>query len=143
MDRRRFLATAGGCLFVAVAGCLDRSDPESDGTTATAGWPTPTGPTPEVTHGLELINDHREPLGCTVELRPANDADVDSAPLFAQQVSLQPTETLDLAPYRNGEPAILSIESDAEPLFEERIEPQEGLTVHIGPDAVRTDWVVA
>jgi len=145
MKRRRYLAISGVWAGGVIAGCLDRSDSDGNGTTATTNRATASaGPTPDVTLGLELVNVRGESLVCTVELRPASDADVDSrAPLFAEQVTLQPTETLDVTPYRNDEPALLTVERDGETVFEERIEPQEGLAVHIGSDDVTTDWVVA
>ncbi|AWB27443.1 hypothetical protein [Halococcoides cellulosivorans] len=144
MDRRRFLALGGVGLFGAVAGCLDRSDGDATTDAVTNGPTTESdGPTPDVTLGLEVVSWRADPSVCTVELMPASDGESgEREALFAEQVSLQPNEALDLTPHRNGEPVILTIERDGETLFEERIEPQEGVEVRIGSDGVTTDWTV-
>ena len=113
------------------------------------GSATSGGPTPEYSLPLEINNVSSEPINITIRLvsvqqSQTNSTTVANSVIYSDTLTLEPSEKIDLKPYRNSQSFRMVLESNDEVVFEEFVEPQEGFKISfLSETQISVETVVA
>ena len=157
MKRRKFVQRSIFCTSLGyLSGCsLLRSgttqEPAATNSSSVPinGSATSGGPTPEYSLPLEINNVSSEPINITIRLvsvqqSQTNSTTVANSVIYSDTLTLEPSEKIDLKPYRNSQSFRMVLESNDEVVFEEFVELQEGFKISfLSETQISAETVVA
>ena len=113
----------------------DETDVPTDNSSKSSNTETTSGPTPAMTTmTLEIVNLSSEDVPVRVNLTgdvsPEEASDTEEE-LYSKNVSLAPREELNLEEYRRDKAMNVIVELDDKVIFDEQIEPHEGISIEI------------